>query len=321
MTLDATQVRELCRARDAGIIAEAALRGSDHAQALTTAANPRELGQLVEAGVDARHQLVDNGIGLVKFVIAKTNYHGDWTDVFQEGVLAVVKAVDRYDPDRGAFSTFMWPHIKGAVLTAMATDTMRLHLTPRQARDRASVLTEISRREAAGLPATRADLASALSLSEARVTRAMTYRPHAPLGDPLRGGQDFADPRPGLSGDTVPVERYVAMLPPNERNLLELLYGLNGQAPRTIPQIAATLGCSTSTAHRLQDQSHQHLHELLDHFGERSGHPTASGNPSRPRQTDHMSHETTPGPEPTILPSHPHARGPSIAGLRRRLGR
>lgn len=321
MNLDTDQVRELCRARDAGIIADAALRGRDDAQALTAAANPRELGQLVEAGVEARHQLVANGIGLVKFIIAKNNYHGDWTDIFQEGVLAVVKAVDRYDPDRGAYSTYMWPHINGAVITTMATDTMRLHLTPRQARDRASVLTEISRREAAGLPATTADLASALSLSDERVGRALAYRPHAPLGDPLSGGQDFADPRPDNSGDAVPVARYVAMLPPNERDLLEQFYGLNGEAPRTIPQIAATLGCSTSTAHRLQDQSHQHLHELLDHFGERSGHPASSGNPSRPRERDHMSHETTPAPEPTILRSHPHAQSPSMPRPRPRPGR
>jgi RNA polymerase sigma factor (sigma-70 family) len=314
MTLDSDAVRELCRARDAGIIAEAALRGSDHAQALTTAANLRELGQLVEAGVDARHQLVDNGIGLVKFVIAKANYHGDWTDVFQEGVLAVVKAVDRYDPDRGAFSTFMWPHIKGAVLNAMATDTMRLHLTPRQARDRASVLTEISRREADGLPATRADLASALGLSEARVTRAMAYRPHAPLGDPLRGGQDIANPGPGSSREAIPVERYVAMLPPNEGNLLELLYGLNGQAPRTIPQIAATLGCSTSTAHRLQDQSHQHLHELLDHFGESTGRHAVGRDSIRSEQSNEGNQKKTPRFKSSTLPSHPHTRGPYLSG-------
>ena len=311
MTLDADQVRGLCRARDAGIIADAALRGIDHAQALTTAATLRELAQLVEAGRDARHQLVGNGIGLEKYPIAKTNYHGDWTDVFQEGVLAVVKAVDRYDPDRGAFSTYMWPHIKGAVLTAMATDTMRLHLTPRQARDRASVLTEISRREAAGLPATRADLASALSLSDERVGSALAYRPHAPLADPLRGGQDFADPSPGASVVKVPVERYVAMLPPNERHLLELLYGLNGQTPRTIPQIAATLGCSTSTAHRLQDQSHEHLHGLLVHFGE--------GTSDRP--SDGRSNEKTPRVEQPALTNHQHGLGRTRAELGPQLGR
>jgi RNA polymerase nonessential primary-like sigma factor len=317
MTLDTERVRELCRIRDAGIIADAALRGTDHAQALTVGASPRELGQLVEAGVDARHQLVDNGIGLVKFVIARTNYHGDWTDVFQEGVLAVVKAVDRYDPDRGAFSTFMWPHIKGAVLTAMATDTMRLHLTPRQARDRATVLTEMSRREAAGLPATRADLASALNISEERLTRALAYRPHAPLGDPLRGGQDFADPRPVSSSETLPVERYVAMLPPTERSVIELLYGLNGQAPRTLPQVATTLGCSRSTAHRLQDQSHRHLHELLVHFGESTSD----------RLSDGRSDEKTPRFEQTLrveqptLSRHPHGLGRSKHGLGPGLGR
>lgn len=292
MTLTTDQVRELCRIRDAGIIATAALQGDDHARDLAPGANSRELGLLAHAGADARHQLVDNGVGLVKSVLVEMNYHGDWADVFQDGMLAVVKAVDRFDPDRGAFSTFMWPHIKGAVLTAMATDTMRLDLTPNQARDRARVLTEITRREASGLSTSSTDLTKALRISTTRITRAMAYRPHAPLGDPLRGGQDMAIETPGHNDDNVPVGRYVAMLPPNERTFLEHLYGLNGQTARTITQIAATLGCSKSTAHRLQDQAHQHLHELLNHFGQ-----------------DAIQERDGPGRHPTTVRSHETSQG------------
>ena len=321
MILDADQIRELCRVRDAGTIADAALRGSDHARAVTADANPRELGQLAEAGAQARHQLVDNGVGLVRFIIAQTHYHADWADVFQEGMLAVVKAVDSYDPDRGSFSTFMWAHIRGAVLTAMATDSMRLHLSPGQARDRARVLTELSHRQAFGLPATSTDLAAALNISEVRVTNAMAYRPHAPLADPLQGGRDVADRGPGMSGDSVPVERFVAMLPPKERNLLNLLYGFNGQAPRTIPQIAASLGCSTSTAHRLRDQSHQHLHELLDHFGEGSGQERPARTSDWSRLPDQGKQAETLRARRSALPGHPHDPGQARTGVGPQIGR
>ena len=306
MILDDDQVRDLCRIRDAGIVA-AALSESTQARALVGDANASELSQLVEAGVGARHLLIENGVGLVRFIIGQMRFPADWADVFQEGMLAVVKAVDSFDPDRGSFSGFMWPHIRGAVLKAMSTDSGRLHLTAGQARDRVLVMSELDHRQAVGSSATRADLAAALNISEARVDRALAFRPHAPLPDPLQGGVDLADGEL-RAGDpaAVPIDRFVGMLPARERDLMQMMYGFSG-APRTSSQIAEEMGCSTRTVDRLRNEAHQHLRELLDHFGDSrgpaqsrakaDGFDSTSG-PDRPNRTGRRG---THRPSPAIL--------------------
>jgi DNA-directed RNA polymerase specialized sigma subunit len=269
--LDHDQVRDLCGIRDAGIVAAAAIRESKQARALVGDANALELAQLVEAGAAARHLLIENGVGLVRFIIGQMRFPADWADVFQEGMLAVVKAVDSFDPDRGSFSGFMWPHIRGAVLKAMSTDSGRLHLTAGQARDRVLVLSELSHRQAVRSSATSADLAAALNISQARVDRALAFRPHTPLPDPLQGGVDLADGGPRASDPAaVPIDRFVGMLPAKERDLMQMMYGFSG-APRTSSQIAEAMGCSTRTVDRLRNEAHQHLRELLDHFGDSRG--------------------------------------------------
>lgn len=267
MILDEGQVHDLCRIRDAGLVASAALDDNDQARHLVHDANATELVQLVQAGVDARHALVENGVGLVRFIITQTGFAGDRADVFQEGMLAVVKAVDSYDPDRGAFATFMWPHIRGAVLKSMATDAGRLHLTAAQARDRVAVLRELNLRQTVGPSDASTDLATALNISQARVDRALAFRPHAPLPDPLHGGEDIADRAPIEEPSTAPIERFVGMLPTRERNLMQLMYGFSGP-PHTSAQISKAMGCSLRTVDRLRRDAQQHLRELLDHFGD-----------------------------------------------------
>lgn len=267
MILDEAQVHDLCRIRDAGVVAGAALDDNDQARHLIDDANATELVKLVQAGVDARHALVENGVGLVRFIITQTGFAGDRADVFQEGMLAVVKAVDSYDPDRGAFATFMWPHIRGAVLKSMATDAGRLHLTPAQARDRVAVLRELNIRQTTGPSVAGTDLATTLNISQARVDRALAFRPHAPLPDPLHGGEDIADRSPVEEPPTAPIERFVGMLPTRERELMQLMYGFSGP-PHTSAQIAETIGCSLRTVDRLRHEAQQHLRELLDHFGD-----------------------------------------------------
>jgi DNA-directed RNA polymerase specialized sigma subunit len=266
VTLDDAEVRQLCRIRDAGTIAAAAVGLDAHALMLVRDATLSELSQMVDAGQRARHNLMENAVGLVHSMIRQLGIQADRADVFQDGMLAVADAVDAFDPDKGRFSSFMWPHIRGAVLHAIATDSGRLDLTSGQARDRARVMTEVRHRYGDGASVTTRDLAAALTMSEARVDAALAYRPHVPLPDPSRGGADVAAPELD-AGDSlgVPLERYVGMLPSRERALVELLYGFTGTR-HTGAEIADLLRCSPSTVGRLRDQAVGHLHELLSHF-------------------------------------------------------
>lgn len=85
---------------------------------------------------------MQNAVGLVHSMIRQLGIQGERADVFEEGMLAVAGAVDAFDAERGRFSSFMWPHIRGAVLHAIETDSGRLHLSAGQAPDRARVMTK-----------------------------------------------------------------------------------------------------------------------------------------------------------------------------------
>ena len=59
-------------------------------------------------------------IGLVRYLVAR-RYTGEArADLISEGLLAIVKVADRYDPARGTPATFLEPHIDGAVLRELA---------------------------------------------------------------------------------------------------------------------------------------------------------------------------------------------------------
>ena len=161
----------------------------------------------------------------------------------------------------------MFSHVAPHPRRGPQVDAGRLHLTAAQARDRVSVLRELNLRQTRGPSATGTDLATTLNMSQARVDRALAFRPHAPLPDPLHGGEDIADRAPGEQSPTVPIERFVGMLPTRERDLMQLMYGFSGP-PHTSAQIAEAMGCSLRTVDRFRHEAQQHLRELLDHFGD-----------------------------------------------------
>ena len=63
---------------------------------------------------DAREELVERFLPLAKRVAARYRNGHDYDDLVQVASFALVKAIDRYDPDRGlAFSSFAVPTIVG----------------------------------------------------------------------------------------------------------------------------------------------------------------------------------------------------------------
>ncbi|QHI72255.1 SigB/SigF/SigG family RNA polymerase sigma factor [Aminipila terrae] len=67
--------------------------------------------------VDIRNQLVEAYLYMVEILIRKYMNKGvDYDDLYQVGAMALVSAVDRFDPDRGfEFSSFATPTILGEI--------------------------------------------------------------------------------------------------------------------------------------------------------------------------------------------------------------
>lgn len=82
-------------------------------------ARTRELFDLYKNKGDeaARDELIMNHYNLVRFLAAKFNYRGEpLDDLIQVGTIGLIKAIDRFDPERGLeFTTFATPTILGEI--------------------------------------------------------------------------------------------------------------------------------------------------------------------------------------------------------------
>lgn len=266
MSLTREQLVELCERRDMGIVADAASTHLD-ARRLLAGIPPEQVAALSADGRHAVQEMVEANLGVVGLVLAR--HTSGWVkirdDLFQEGVIGLITAAWRYDPTQSAFSTYAYHHIRGTVLTALMTGSGELHLRPSQAKDiiqvRRAELELLSDRR----PATPAAIASELGRPVKQIGEILSYTRHSQL--PLDADVIDASERAKAAFDKVlqvDVSRYVRMLPPLEQQVIDKLYGLNGQAPTTQQAIAKELGTSMTSVRRIADTAHAHLRRLLD---------------------------------------------------------
>lgn len=66
---------------------------------------------------EAKHQLVVQNLPLVRYVASRYNRQlNDTDDLFQEGCIGLLKAVENFDPDRGTkFAAYAVPYILGEI--------------------------------------------------------------------------------------------------------------------------------------------------------------------------------------------------------------
>jgi RNA polymerase sigma factor (sigma-70 family) len=264
VTLDPEQMRELCRRRDAGVVATAAAT-DELAARLLAGASPEDRQVLVEDGRAARQEMIEANLGLVGFAIARfvPTAGMEREDYFQEGVLGLAAAVDRYDPDRtDYFSGFALAHIRGAVISLVSTRGGDLR--PWQARTVGRVEREVARREALGLPTRTSEVARSLQIPERAVVASRAYG--RPTGlTTADGPADLPDRSTSGGGDEASLpsmRRMLLMLPPQERRALEALHG-DSAAGRTMAEIAAELGLSSRRLRAVVDSGHRHLRSLM----------------------------------------------------------
>ncbi|WP_375426498.1 sigma-70 family RNA polymerase sigma factor [uncultured Friedmanniella sp.] len=293
MTLDAEQMRGLCRRRDAGVVAAAAST-DELAARLMAGVSPLERQALVEDGRAARQEMIEGNLGLVRFAVARFVPAAglDREDYFQEGVLGLTAAVDRYDPTKSPyFSSFALPHIRGAVSSLVSTRGGDLR--PSQGRNAGRVEREVARREALGLPISTAEIAGSLQMEERVVVASFSYRRPAPLMV-ADGRPDFPDRPTSGVGDHAELPSAAGMLfmlPPHERRVLESVHG-DAAVGRTMIDIAAELGLSTRQLRGVLDSGHRHLRALMGKvdpdvgpLDQRHGRPRQPREPARPARS------------------------------------
>jgi RNA polymerase sigma-B factor len=221
-----------------------------------------------------RSDLVERLMPLARSLAMRFSHSGESIDdLVQVAALGLVKAIDRFDPDRGfAFTSFATPTILGE-LRRHLRDTAWALRVPRELQERALVIARSANEltGALGRPPTAIELSEASGMSVEDVVEARAagtarhavsiYRPLSdgedePLADVL-GGED---PAFAAMDDALTSERLLASLPPREREILRLRY----HEELTQWQIGERVGCSQMHVSRLIRQSLRRLRETAE---------------------------------------------------------
>jgi RNA polymerase sigma-B factor len=210
----------------------------------------------------AREQLVERFLPLARSIARRYARSGEPLDDLQQvAALALIRAVDGFDADRGtAFSSYAVPSITGAIKRHYR-DSGWMVRPPRDMQDLAVNVVRVSDEISAttGAPATPARIAERLGVSvEAVVEAREAY--HAmrcdsldqPQGENEDGGS-LLDTLPGRDGDLVDVhdrltvETLIDALEPRDRVVVRLYY----QHGLTQSEIGERLGYSQMHVSRI----------------------------------------------------------------------
>ena len=221
-----------------------------------------------------REALVERYLPLARHVTNRFDGTGrPREDLFQVACLALVKAVDRFDPDRGvAFSSYAVPTMVGALKRHLRDETWALHV-PRDLQDRAlrTRRTSAALTRLLGRPPTVHELAAELDCGDAAVLEALR------AGSAYRAVSLDAPPEPAGDGHAARSERFgyeeplfarveqgadlwslVGALGTHERVVLRLRFELD----LTQPEIARALGVSQAHVSRTLRRALEHLRTL-----------------------------------------------------------
>jgi RNA polymerase primary sigma factor len=246
--------------------------------ALLTHAEEVELSKRVKAGdAKARRRLIEKNLRLVVSVAKRYRGCGvPFEDLIQEGNIGLMKAVEKFDPDRGwRFSTYATWWVRQAIGKAVADKgrTIRLpvHMGEKM-RKMACTYNGLSAE--LGREPTDEEVAGRLGWTVERVRDLKSALPDATsLDKPLGSGEDASE-LGSLVEDQVSSDVSEAVvrdmevgwlgeamwrLPERHRHVLVKRYGLDEEKAATLSQLAEELGVSKERVRQIQREAEHML--------------------------------------------------------------
>jgi RNA polymerase primary sigma factor len=241
---------------------------------LLTPAQEQALARRVERGdMAAKDHMIEANLRLVVH-IAKRYQREDsgltLTDLIQEGTIGLVRAVEKFDYRRGhRFSTYATLWIRQAVGRAV-TDKGRMVRLPITVADqvrRMEIAERVLTTRLGGSPTT-AELAADLGIEvdDVERLRGVGRRPaslDAPvaddgeteLGDLVAAAAPSPEDEAMAGADRAGVAAALEELGTIERRVLELRFGLGGEAPHTPAETARALGVKPHQVRQVEDRA------------------------------------------------------------------
>ena len=245
---------------------------------LLTHAEELNLSRRAKAGDErARQRLIEKNLRLVVSVAKKYRGYGlPFEDLIQEGNIGLMKAVEKYDPDRGfRFSTYATWWIRQAVQRSVIdkgrTIRVPVHMAERirkMGRAFGELLSEYGR------DPTEEEIAERLGWSVEEVRAATRATPDATSLNKALGAEEGAaelmdvveDVHAPETPDTVIQEMETAglwaavgRLPERARYVLVRRYGLDGREKSTLADLAEELDLSRERIRQIQTEAEKLL--------------------------------------------------------------
>lgn len=270
--LTAEEEVELAKAMQQGERAEEELNNSDN----VSTAEFLRLQKQVKVGEAARKKLTGANSRLVISLAKKYIGQGvPFLDLIQEGNLGLMKAVEKFDHERGhKFSTYATWWIRQSITRAIA-DQGRTIRVPVHMNDRIRRLYRVSRQleQELGREPTVEELAAEMELSPEKVERIIeiSQRPlslEKPVGEEKDSelgefieAQDVPDPDEEATHQLLrdDIEELLTSLTPREARVLELRYGLVDGHSYTLKEVGEKFGLTRERIRQIENEALQRL--------------------------------------------------------------
>ncbi|MDH3980052.1 MAG: RNA polymerase sigma factor RpoS [Gammaproteobacteria bacterium] len=255
------------------------------ASPLLTAEEEVKFSRLVQRGDEAaRKRMIESNLRLVvKIARRYTNRGLAFLDLIEEGNLGLIRAVEKFDPERGfRFSTYAtwWIRqtIERAIMNQTRTIRLPIHVVKeinsylRAARSLAQKLDhEPSAEEIAELlHKPIQDVENMLGLNERTTSTdsSVLNDPSRTLIDTIADGQT-PDPSDSLADEDIHlnVEECLAQLSDKQREVVERRFGLHGYSVSTLEEVGKEIGVTRERVRQIQMDALKKLKKILEHEG------------------------------------------------------
>ena len=228
---------------------------------------------------EARDQLIMSHLNLVRFLASKFKNRGEaLDDLIQVGTIGLIKAIDRFDPERGLeFTTYATPTIMGEIKRHFRDKGWSVRV-PRRLQELSAKVNQVTDELTNQLQRSPsvAEIAESLGVSVDEVLEAMESS-SAYSSVPLEGGGSSDDEEApsvidhyatedadlAASDDRIVLEEAIADFSPRERDVIRMRF-VDGL---TQVEIAERLGVSQVQVSRLLRRTLRRIQDKIDPEG------------------------------------------------------
>ena len=229
----------------------------------------------------ARERMINANLRLVaKIAYDYTNLGVPLLDLISEGNIGLMKAVERFDPKKGAkLSTYAALWIKQSIRRALSNQSKTIRL-PVHIVDKVHQMHRVNLKlaETFGREPTDAELAKCLGIAPAKAAQLRTYGVSllsldAPIGDEedTRFGDIVQDDGASTPYELLRVKtmrqeirQHVQYLTPREAEIVNLRFGLDGQEPRTLDKVGKKFKVTRERVRQIQEMALKKLRRRID---------------------------------------------------------